>query len=118
MTPEFIILSEFWQSCLLDHVPQPHPTTLEPGNLMPAIKSVCVYCGSSFGADLRYREIARELGEALAANGIDLVFGGGRVGLMGTIADAVLAAGGRATGIMPESLRNAELAHTGLTELV
>jgi len=85
---------------------------------MPGINSVCVYCGSSFGADPRYRETAQELGQALAANGIDLVFGGGRVGLMGTIADAVLAGGGRVTGIIPESLRRTEVPHTGLTELI
>jgi uncharacterized protein (TIGR00730 family) len=79
---------------------------------------LCVYCGSSGAVDARYRVAARELGEALAAAGIDLVFGGGRVGLMGVLADAVLAGGGRVVGIIPAALRDAELAHQGASELV
>jgi len=79
---------------------------------------LCVYCGSEFGRDPRYREAAAELGAALATAGIELVYGGGRVGLMGVLADAVLAAGGRVVGIIPDRLRDAELAHRGATELV
>ncbi len=85
---------------------------------MPSIKRLCVYCGSAVGRDPRYREGARELGEALAAAGIELVYGGGRVGLMGVLASAVLDAGGRVVGIIPGALRDAELAHQGASELV
>jgi uncharacterized protein (TIGR00730 family) len=85
---------------------------------MPSIKRVCVYCGSSLGLDRRYREAALELGTALAQASIELVYGGGRVGLMGVLADAALAAGGSVVGIIPDRLRAAELAHSGVTELV
>ena len=85
---------------------------------MPPISRLCVYCGSAGAVDPRYRQAARELGEALAAAGIELVFGGGRIGLMGIAADAVLAGGGRVVGIIPERLRDAELAHRGVDELV
>jgi uncharacterized protein (TIGR00730 family) len=85
---------------------------------MPEVTRLCVYCGSSPGHDPRHRASARELGEELARAGIELVFGGGRVGLMGVLADAVLAGGGRVTGIIPDRLRAAELAHPGATELV
>lgn len=82
------------------------------------IRRLCVYCGSSGAVDRRYREAAGELGAHLAAAGIGLVYGGGRVGLMGLLADAVLAAGGEVIGIIPSRLRDAELAHLGATELV
>jgi uncharacterized protein (TIGR00730 family) len=85
---------------------------------MPSIRAVCVYCGSSGAVAARYREAAAELGAGLAAAGIETVFGGGRVGLMGLLADAALAAGGRVTGIIPIRLRDAEVAHSGLSELV
>jgi uncharacterized protein (TIGR00730 family) len=85
---------------------------------MQRITRLCVYCGSAAGLDPRYHAAARELGEALAAAGIELVFGGGRIGLMGVVADAVLAGGGRVVGIIPDRLRSAELAHKGATELV
>jgi uncharacterized protein (TIGR00730 family) len=85
---------------------------------MAVIDRLCVYCGSAGAVDARYREAARELGQCLAEAGVELVFGGGRIGLMGVLADAVLAAGGRVTGVIPERLRNAELAHRGATELV
>jgi uncharacterized protein (TIGR00730 family) len=85
---------------------------------MQNIRRLCVYCGSSGAVDERYREAARELGAGLATAGIGLVYGGGRVGLMGLLADAVLAAGGEVTGIIPSRLRDAELAHHGVTELV
>ncbi len=80
--------------------------------------SVCVYCGSSTGDDAQYAEAARALGALLARRRIRLVFGGGSVGLMGVLADAVLDAGGQVTGVIPHGLRTAELAHEGLTEMI
>jgi uncharacterized protein (TIGR00730 family) len=85
---------------------------------MPDIRRLCVYCGSSGAVDRQYQEAASELGARLGAAGIGLVYGGGRVGLMGLLADAVLAAGGEVIGIIPLRLRDAELAHPGATELV
>jgi uncharacterized protein (TIGR00730 family) len=85
---------------------------------MPNIRRLCVYCGSSGAVDRQYREAATEVGARLAAAGIGLVYGGGRVGLMGLLADAVLAGGGEVIGIIPSRLRDAELAHPGATELV
>ncbi len=81
------------------------------------MKSVCVFCGSSPGGDPRYAEAARELGHYLAERDIQLVYGGGRVGLMGILADAVLTGGGRALGVIPRSLWDREIGHTGLTDL-
>ncbi len=81
------------------------------------MRSLCVLCGSRSGADPAYERTARALGETLARAGITLVFGGGRVGLMGVVADAALASGGEVTGIMPRALVNREIAHTGLTHL-
>jgi uncharacterized protein (TIGR00730 family) len=85
---------------------------------MSHLRRLCVYCGSSGAVEARYREAARELGARLGAAGIELVYGGGRVGLMGLLADAALAAGGRVTGIIPRRLVDAETAHLGVTELV
>ena len=85
---------------------------------MRNIRRLCVYCGSSGAVDKQYREAATELGARLAAAEIGLVYGGGRVGLMGLLADAALAGGGDVTGIIPSRLRDAELAHRGATELV
>ncbi len=85
---------------------------------MQNIGRLCVYCGSSGAVDPQYRAAAGELGARLAANGIELVYGGGRVGLMGLLADAALAAGGIVTGIIPSRLRDLELAHNGATELI
>ena len=85
---------------------------------MPSIRRLCVYCGSSGEVDRQYREAASELGARLAAARIGLVYGGGRVGLMGLLADAALAAGGEVIGIIPSRLRDAELAHRGATELI
>ncbi len=85
---------------------------------MRRVRRLCVYCGSARGVDHRHREAARELGERLAEARIELVYGGGRIGLMGVLADAVLAAGGRVVGIIPGMLRDAELAHEGATELL
>jgi len=81
------------------------------------VKSICVYCGSSAGTDPRFMEEAIRCGTLLAEAGLTLVYGGGKVGLMGAVADAALAAGGRVTGVMPEDLVNQEIAHRGLTEL-
>jgi uncharacterized protein (TIGR00730 family) len=78
---------------------------------------LCVFCGSRIGKRQAYVDSARELGTLLASRGIGLVFGGGHIGLMGVLADAVLEAGGEAVGVIPESLRDRELAHTGLTQL-
>ena len=83
-----------------------------------SISRVCVYCGSAGAVDERYRDAARDLGKALAITGIEVVFGGGRIGLMGLLADAALASGGQVVGVIPGALRDAELAHPGLTELV
>ena len=81
------------------------------------MKRVCVYCGSSLGADPMYREVAENLGALLAARGIGLVYGGGNVGLMGIIADAALRAGGEVIGVIPTALMDKELGHTGVTKL-
>jgi len=78
---------------------------------------LCVFCGSSSGRDPVYMETARLLGETLARNGIELVYGGASVGLMGAVANAVLAEGGRVTGVMPQALVDKEIAHTGLSDL-
>ncbi len=84
---------------------------------MAAIAAVCVFCGSSTPRDPRYADQARVLGTLLARRGIDLVYGGGSVGLMGEIADAALAAGGRVTGVIPTGLFSREVGHASLTEL-
>ena len=82
---------------------------------MNSIKRLCVYCGSF---DAMHRDVASKLGTALAAAGIELVYGGGRIGLMGLVADAVLAGGGRVTGIIPAHLHDKEVGHTGLSQLL
>ncbi len=87
-------------------------------NEHPSPKALCVFCGSQSGANPQFRAAAQALGRDLAAHGMDLVFGGGRVGLMGALADAVLAGGGRAIGVIPEFLKDKELAHPGVTEMV
>ncbi len=84
---------------------------------MPTRPHVCVFCGSSAGARPSYAEAARRVGSALARHGLGLVYGGGRVGLMGVVADAVLAEGGRVVGVIPEPLATEEVAHDGLDEL-
>jgi uncharacterized protein (TIGR00730 family) len=81
------------------------------------MRRICVFTGSNSGARAAYADAARELGTLLASRGIGLVYGGGRVGLMGTVADAVLAAGGEAIGVIPEALVAKEVAHTSLTRL-
>lgn len=82
-----------------------------------AMKRICVFAGSSPGVRQEYLVAARTLGHALVRHHIDLVYGGARVGLMGALADAVLADGGHVTGVIPESLLTKEVAHTGLSEL-
>jgi len=79
---------------------------------------VCVFCGSNAGTDPSLTRVADDLGTAIAAAGHGLVYGGGRVGLMGVVADAALAAGGEVVGFIPEALTGREVEHTGLTELV
>ena len=85
---------------------------------MPQPTALCVYCGSSPGKHPEYAEQGRAFGTEMARRGIALVYGGGNVGLMGIVADAVLAAGGRATGVIPRQLVEREVAHKGLSELV
>ncbi len=85
---------------------------------MSKIRSVCVYCGSSSRGPKSHRAAARRLGGLLAENGVTLVFGGGHVGLMGDAADGALAAGGKVIGVIPNFLRDLELAHTGCTEMI
>lgn len=81
------------------------------------IKRLCVFCGSSTGSRPIYADAAVQLGSELAKSGVALVFGGGRVGLMGVLADAVLAGGGQAIGVMPRALVEKEIAHSSLTKL-
>jgi uncharacterized protein (TIGR00730 family) len=82
-----------------------------------AMKRVCVFCGSSPGRESRYLDAADRLGHEIVRRGLELVYGGSHVGLMGRIADAVLAAGGQATGVIPQSMVDREIAHTGLSDL-
>ncbi len=81
------------------------------------VKRLAVYCGSAPGTDPRYAEAAREMGEAIVERGLELVYGGGRLGLMGIVADTVINAGGVAYGVIPRALVDKEVAHTGLTDL-
>lgn len=80
-------------------------------------KSICVYCGSADGLDQIYLDAARILGGLLANRGIELVYGAGKTGLMGAVADGVLAAGGRVTGVVPENLNQPQLIHSSLSLL-
>jgi uncharacterized protein (TIGR00730 family) len=81
------------------------------------MKRICVYCGSSLGNQPLYREAALAMGAVLASRKIGLVYGGGNVGLMGVVADAVLAGGGEVIGVIPQSLADREIAHSGVTDL-
>lgn len=81
------------------------------------IESLCVFCGSKPGTDPAYAQAATELGHELARRGIRLVYGGGNVGMMGILADAVLERGGQATGVIPEALLSRELAHIGVRDM-
>ena len=82
------------------------------------MRSVCVFCGSNLGTNPVYREAAAALGSEIARRSLRLVYGGGNVGLMGVVADAALAAGGKVIGVIPQALESRELAHQGLTELI
>ena len=80
-------------------------------------RRICVFCGSSNHADPVYFDAAREVGELLARKGIGIVFGGGRIGMMGVLADAALGAGGEVIGVIPQKLMDVELGHEGCTEM-
>lgn len=82
------------------------------------MKSIVVFCGSAEGNKRVYKEAAHQLGTALATQGIRLIYGGAKVGIMGAVADAALAAGGEVIGVIPNFLRTKEVAHEGLTELI
>ncbi len=82
------------------------------------MKSIAVFCGSSMGFKSSYREGAIQLGKELASQGITLVYGGASVGIMGTVADAVLESGGRVIGVIPKMLEDREISHPNLTELI
>ena len=82
------------------------------------MKRITVFCGSSFGTEEIYKEQAALLGETLAKQNIELVYGGANVGLMGVLADGVLNKGGKVIGVLPDFLRSKEIAHQGLTELI
>ena len=84
---------------------------------MNNVKRIAVYCGSAPGSDPAFAEATRATAAAMAARGVDLVYGGGRLGLMGLIADSVLELGGQVYGVIPSALVDLEVAHTGLTEL-
>jgi uncharacterized protein (TIGR00730 family) len=81
------------------------------------MKRICIFCGSSTGSRPEYSAAAEEMGKELARRNIGLVYGGGNIGLMGVLADTVLRAGGEAVGVIPESLMEREVGHTGLTKL-
>ena len=81
------------------------------------IKRLAVYCGSAAGTDPRFADAARAMGEAIVERDLELVYGGGRLGLMGIVADTVINAGGTAYGVIPRALVDKEVAHTGLTDL-
>jgi uncharacterized protein (TIGR00730 family) len=87
-------------------------------NAVARERKICVYCGSKPGADGIYASEAASLGTAIAQSGFGMVYGGGNVGLMGITADSVLAAGGQVVGVIPHALKQRELAHQGLTELL
>jgi uncharacterized protein (TIGR00730 family) len=84
---------------------------------MPQPQSLCVYCGSNSGSHPEYAERAQAFGAEMARRGIALVYGGGKVGLMGVVADAVLAGGGKVIGVIPRQLVELEVAHAGLSEM-
>ena len=91
--------------------------TAPDSNSLRKIEKLAVFCGSSSGSLPVYAEAAQHLGKSLASGGVTLIFGGGRVGLMGILADSVLAAGGKAIGVIPRSLVDKEIAHRSLTHL-
>ena len=84
---------------------------------MPALSTVCVFCGSNGGADPAYVQAAEAVGRGLAGRGLRVVYGGGRVGMMGALADAALGAGGEVVGVIPQSIFDLEIGHRGLGDL-
>ena len=92
------------------------PALRIPG-IVRTFQRICVFCGSAPGRSERYADAAHALGKDLASKGIELVYGGGQVGLMGILADGVLSAHGRVIGVIPHALARLEVAHKGLTEL-
>ncbi len=90
---------------------------IEPPATTRPTFSICVYCGSRPGSDPTYAQVARQAGELIAAQGWQLIYGGGHRGLMGEVADGALSQGGRVVGVIPQSLVAHEMGHTGLTEL-
>ncbi len=85
--------------------------------MLTGVKRICVFCGSNPGGNSTYAQAARELGAVIARQGLGMVYGGGNIGLMGVVADAVLAHGREVIGVIPQALVDKELAHRGLTEL-
>lgn len=81
------------------------------------MRSICIFCGANFNGDPVLKDTVELLAETMVSQGIDLVYGGGRVGVMGILADAVLQRGGKAIGVIPQFLMDKEVGHTGLTEL-
>ncbi len=84
---------------------------------MNNLKRLAVYCGSATGTDPAFADATRATAEAMVSKGVDLVYGGGRLGLMGLVADSMLELGGKVYGVIPDALVNLEVAHTGITEL-
>jgi uncharacterized protein (TIGR00730 family) len=84
---------------------------------VPALSSICVFCGSNGGADPAYLAAAEAVGAGLARRGVRVVYGGGRVGMMGAVADAARAAGGEVVGVIPKQIFDLEIGHTGLDDL-
>src|ERR1051325_4031297 len=107
------------RGCRMRHARAGRAAELDPDGVKPWEQRmrVCVYCGSAVGNDAAFVHEARALGKLLAAEGMELVYGGGRVGLMGVLADAALAGGGRVIGVIPRALVQREIAHRGLTDL-
>ena len=84
---------------------------------MPELSSICVFCGSNAGAEPAYLQAAEAVGRGLAQRGVRVVYGGGRVGMMGAVADAARAAGGEVVGIIPQAIFDLEIGHTGIDDL-
>ena len=82
------------------------------------MKKVCVFTGAASGIDTLYKDAAYQMGEMLASRGLGVVYGGGKMGLMGAVADGVLAANGKVTGIIPKFLDSVEVGHKGITDLI
>jgi uncharacterized protein (TIGR00730 family) len=110
------------QSLIITPIDTPEPMNATPASSyvtsnIPADSNICVFCGSAKGISPAYTEQASALGRILAENGYGIVYGGAHVGLMGAVADAAMAAGGNVTGVIPQTLVDREVAHTGLTAL-